>query len=124
MPDKEELLKCSKDISAALMANDLVALKSLYRKDFQGFSINGDMETLDLILEVYKPGRAKLQSYKVIDQKVEVFGNVGIISGTGYIRGFYGEHEFEHRLCFTDIYINRDGKWRCYRSHATELADT
>ena len=120
MSDTEKLIECSKAIKTALMSNDMVALKKLYSEDFQGFSINGDVETLDVILEAYQPGAVKLKSYEVIDQKAEVFGEVGIISGTGYVNGSHGEHEFEHRLCFTDIYLFRDGTWKCYRSHATE----
>ena len=121
MSDSKKLIECSKKIKTALMSNDMVALKKLYREDFQGFSINGDVETLDVILEAYQPEAVKLESFEVIDQKAEVFGEVGIISGTGYVKGSYGEHEFEHRLCFTDIYLAQDRMWRCYRSHATEL---
>lgn len=74
-----------------------------------------------MILEAYQPGAIKLEYFEVIDQNAEVFGGVGIISGTGYVKGSYGEHEFEHHIRFTDIYLSRDGKWRCFRSHATEL---
>lgn len=122
MTKKEELIKCSEAIRAALMANDQNALKALYMEDFQGFSLNGDVETLDLILEVYKPGGAKLTAYELVEQKDDVFGEVGIIRGTGYVKGSYGEHEFEHHIRFTDIYLYRNGTWKCYRSHATELA--
>jgi len=103
------------------MSNDTGALKKLYSEDFRGFSITGEVETLEVILAAYQPGAVKLESYEVINQKAEVFGEVGIISGTGYVKGRFGEHKFEHRLCFTDIYLNQNGIWRCYRSHATEL---
>jgi len=121
MSEREKLIDCARDIKNALVTNNLDALKKLYMKDFQGFSINGDVETLDLILETYQPGAVKLKSFEVINQKAEVFGEVGIISGTGFIEGNYREHKFEHRLCFTDIYLAQDGMWRCYRSHATEM---
>jgi hypothetical protein len=121
MAERDKLIKCSKAIKTALMTNNLDALKSLYMEDFQGFSIHGEVETLEVILAAYQPGAVKLKSYEVVDQKAEVFGEVGIISGTGYVKGRYGEHKFEHQLCFTDIYLNRNGMWRCYRSHATEL---
>ena len=122
MSKKDELIKCSQAIKEALISQNVDAIKSLYMKDFQGFSLNGDIETLDLILEVYKPGGVKLTAYEVVDQRAEVFAEVGIISGTGYVKGSYGKHEFEHKLCFTDIYLYRGGTWKCYRSHATELA--
>ncbi|MBN2244970.1 MAG: nuclear transport factor 2 family protein [Candidatus Aminicenantes bacterium] len=124
MSEREKLIECSKAIKTALMSNDTGALENLYSENFRGFSINGDVETLEVILEAYQPGAVKLKSYELINQKAEVFGEVGIISGTGYVKGSYGEHKFEHRLCFTDIYRNLNGMWKCYRSHATELPST
>ena len=121
MSNREKLIECSKAIKTALMSNDTGALKKLYSEDFRGFSINGDEETLEVIIEAYQPEAVKLEVLEAADPKVEVFGEVGIISGTGYVKGRFGEYKFEHHLCFTDIYLNQNGMWRCYRSHATEL---
>ena len=103
------------------MLNDLEALKNLYMKDYRGYSIRGDLETLDMILEFYTPGTVKLDRYEVEGREVEVFRDLGIITGTGYISGHYEKHKFEHNICFTDIYLKRDGKWKCYRSQVTEI---
>jgi ketosteroid isomerase-like protein len=120
MSGKEELIKCSKDIINALKANDLDALRDLYMPDFMGVSARGEQETLEMILEVYQPGSATLKTFNIHEQQAEVFGEIGIITGSGYISGFYGKYKWEHNLRYTDIYLYRDGRWRCYRSQATE----
>ena len=122
MSDKEEeLILCSEAVRKALMANDSDTLSRLYLENYQGFSIRGDRESIDMIREFYQPGAVKLKAYQVKEQQVEVFGEVGIITGKGYVRGSYGENEFEHNICFTDIFLYREGRWQCYRSHACEL---
>ena len=121
MSHRDQLIKCSEAIKQSLMANDIGALKELYMEDFRGFSIRGEEESLEMILEAYQPGTVMLKSFQVKDQKAEVFGEVGIIMGSGYISGSYGQHQFEHHICFTDLYLYVDGRWRCYRSQATEV---
>lgn len=121
MSGKDQLIKCSENIIEALKTNDLDALKELYMPDFMGISLRGEQETLEMILETYQPGSARLESFKIHEQQAEVFGDVGIITGSGYISGFYGKYKWEHNLRFTDVYLYRDGKWRCYRSQATEM---
>ncbi len=121
MSEKKKLIKSSEAIKEALMSNDLDVLRKFYMKNFQGFSIHGDLETLDLILEAYQSGSVKLKSYEIKKQQVELLGKVGIITGIGHVSGSYGKHNFSHNICFTDIYLKQDGIWKCYRSQATEI---
>ena len=106
------------------MSQNPDALKALYMENYRGFSLRGELETLDLILACYRPGAVKLTSYEVKGQTAEVFGEVGIVTGTGAVQGSYEGQKFEHRLCFTDVYLKRDGSWRCYRSQATEISSS
>ena len=121
MSTEEKLINASKQIRKGLLSNNIDLLSEYYCKDFQGFSIRGEIEDLDLILEFYKPGAVKLESYDIKEQTAEVFGEVGIIRGRGYLEGVYGEYPFEHHVIFTDIYRCSDGNWKCYRSHITEI---
>jgi hypothetical protein len=120
IPEKEELIKCSEEIRDALMSNNLDILKEKYMPGFLGINIRGERETLEMILEAYRPGAVVLKIFKIHQQQAEVFGEVGIITGSGYISGYFGNLKFEHNVRFTDIYLFRNGRWRCYRSQTTE----
>jgi hypothetical protein len=105
----------------ALLNNDLVLLKEIYPPDYEGYNILGGIEKRDLIFQFYKPGGVKLDRFDAENLNVEVFGNVGIVSGVGIIHGRYLDQEFGHRIRFIDIYLFRKDKWQCYRSQSTEI---
>ena len=80
------------------------------------------MEKRDLIFQFYKPGGVKLDKFDTEELNIDVIGDVGLISGIGIVHGRYMGEEFGHRIRFLDVYLFRNSKWECYRSHATELA--
>jgi len=121
MSEREKLIEALEDIRKALMTNDLDLLRYRYMENYQGISLRGETETRDLILEYYRPGASRMTTYEVREQQVEIFGRVGIICGTGYVQGVFGHDSFEHLMKFTDIFLHDRGRWRCYRSQATEL---
>lgn len=124
MKKKEDLIKTSEEIRKALLTNNLEVLKRCYSEDFQGFDVRGETENIDLIFTFYKPGAAKLETLDVLEQTTEVFSEVGVIRGKCYLKGIFDNYEFEHTIRFTDIYLYEEGKWKCYRSHATEIRKT
>jgi len=123
MTEREGLTRTAEAIRRALLQNDTVALKNLYAEDYEGVDVRGEGDDLAMILQAYQPGAVVLETYQVEDTRVEVFSEIGIIRGTGHIRGRYQGHAFAHRVRFTDIFRKTDGKWRCWRSHLTEIVE-
>ncbi|MCK7491940.1 MAG: nuclear transport factor 2 family protein [Comamonadaceae bacterium] len=74
------------------------------------------------MLDAYGPGGVRLDVFEVEDVTVEVFGEVGLLTGLGSISGSYDATEFRHRVRFVDIYLRRDGRWRYCFSQSTEIA--
>jgi len=124
MTEKESLLKSSEKIRKGLLTNNLDLIKKYYSSEFRGYSVRGEDEPFDLILQMYKPGVVNLEVFEIEEQTAEVIGEVGIIRGKGYLKGYFGEYLFEHYLSFTDIYIRSEGLWKCYRSHGSEIQKT
>ncbi|MCK7499469.1 MAG: nuclear transport factor 2 family protein [Comamonadaceae bacterium] len=121
-PDGEGLLAAFRAVRDALLSGDVEAIRELYDQDFRSHSIRGDVEGRQAVLEAYGPGGVRLDMFEVEDLAVEIFGDVGLLTGLGSISGRYDATEFRHRVRFVDIYVWRDGRWRFRFSQSTEVA--
>jgi len=123
MKETEHILDVFARFRKALFANDVQAMEELIADEYIGYDPRGNPQDKKMSIDAYQPGCAKLDAYDVNDVETRVIGDVGIITGTGYIHGTYAGYEFEHRLRFLDLYINREGRWQLYLSQVTELGE-
>lgn len=121
MDAKENLLAAFQELRGALLTNDVEKLEQLIARDYIGYDLHGNPQDVKITLEAYQPGLSNLDKYDVEDIEVRIIGDVGIITGKGYVHGTFAEFEFEHSLRFMDIYILRDGRWQFYLSQVTPL---
>lgn len=120
-PGREGLLAVFRAVREALLSGDRAAIRDLYADDFRSHSLRGDVEGRDEVLEAFGPGGVKLDMFEVEGLAVEVFGDVGILTGLGQIGGRYDKTEFRHRVRFVDIFHRREGRWRYRFSQSTEV---
>jgi hypothetical protein len=121
MSSKDQLLDAFDCLRSALLSNDVQALEKVLAYEYIGYDPSGDPQDRKMSIEAYQPGCANLDTYEVEDVAVRIIGEVGVITGTGYIHGTFAGCEFEHTLRFLDIYVDRDGGWQLYLSQVTPL---
>ena len=124
MSAEDQLRDAFNGIRDALRARDTEALTQLIAEDYQGFDLRGDPEDRKIILEVYRPGGAKLTTFEVEDLATRIIGDVGFVTGRGTIGGEYGEDTFEHTVRFMDVFARHGTTWRLIASQNTELPTT
>ena len=124
MIDNTQLLDAFDKFKDALLSNEVKALDMLIADEYVGFDPYGAPQDKEMILDAYKPGAVKIDKYDSEDVEARVIGEVGIITGKGYIYGTFGGSEFEHSLRFLDLYVCREGKWQLYMSQITPLGPT
>jgi Domain of unknown function (DUF4440) len=122
MSKENEVLRAFRAVKDALMGNDVETLSELFAEDYRGFNLGGGVDSRALVLEAYQPGSVKLEKAETQELNVEVIGEVGIVSGTAYLCGHFGDHFFEHDFRFMDVFVLRDGKWVYYLSQGTEIS--
>ncbi len=120
--DRESLLDAFRAVRDGLLSNDTEALEKLYADDFRSHSLRGEVEGRESVLEAFGPGGVRLDMFEVEDLEVEVFGEVGILTGLGSISGRFDKTGFRHRVRFVDVFLRRDGRWRYRFSQSTEIA--
>jgi len=121
MKNEKTLISVFEEFRDALKACDVNKLGKLISDDYQGFSLHGTIETKEIILEAYAPGKITLSEYSVENLKCEVSGSLGIITGKGRIEGRYDEHPFQHEVLFTDIFKYQGESWQYHQSQVTEI---
>lgn len=119
MSRKEALVETFHEFRDALFASDVAVLDRILAADYRGYNLRGELEGREVVLEAYSPGGVSLEKFEVGEPQVDVIGEVGIFTGTGYIAGSYGGEGWEHYLRFCDIYVDREGTWKLLLSHAT-----
>jgi hypothetical protein len=65
---KDQVLEAFNGIRDALRAGDTDTLTQLIAEDYRGFDLRGNPEDRKIILEVYRPGGAKLTTYGCVRQ--------------------------------------------------------
>jgi ketosteroid isomerase-like protein len=121
MSAKEEVLLAFQSFRDALYKCDTQELNRLLAQDYRGYNLAGHLEGRDLVLEAYSPGRAVLERFDAEELHVDVIGDVGILTGKGYISGHYEEEPWEHTLRFCDIYVRGAEGWQLFLSQATPM---
>ncbi len=121
MSDKTGLLETFDKFREALFANDVKTLNLLMAEEYVGYDPLGNPQDKDMSLDAYQPGAVKLDKYDVENVESRVIGEVGIITGKGYIHGTFAGSEFEHNLRFLDLFIHREGRWQLYLSQVTPV---
>jgi hypothetical protein len=121
MRNEKALLVVFEELKEALIECNVNKLEKLISDDYQGFSLNGTIESKEIILQTFKPGSISLSVYSVEDIKIEMSTSFGIITGKGRIEGRYGEYEFQHDVLFTDIFKFINDSWQYFKSQTTEI---
>jgi hypothetical protein len=73
------------------------------------------------VLSAYSEGRVRISALRQSELRAKVVGEVGWVAGISALAGWQGEEEFEFRLRFLDVYLQRDGRWQLLASQDTRL---
>lgn len=120
----DELKAVSKELKEALKNCDSQAIDRIVADEYSGISVYGTIEGKTDILDSFIPELLKITEYTVKDEKVEIFGDIGIITGRGKISGSFQESRFCHHVLFTDVFLYTARGWRYIKSQATEIKST
>ena len=123
MKDETAVLACFNAFRDALMANDTEGLDALMTPAYRSYNLRGGLEGRESVLEVYGSGDTTLDVWEVSDLQVEVFSEIGILTGRGFISGTWQGEGWSHHLRFFDVYIKKDQTWHLHLSQATPLMD-
>lgn len=121
MHDKDDLLEAFHRFQQALLSNDVEELDRLLAQDYRGYSLRGELEAREAVLEAWKPGGITMDEFDYEELFADVRGNVGILTGNGFVGGSSQGARWQHHLHFCDLYEKTPEGWKIFLSHSVEI---
>jgi ketosteroid isomerase-like protein len=116
---EEELLKVEKGFVDAIAKNDLDAIERFVTDDWIIINADGGIIDRERFLEVIKSGTLTHEMMESDDMRVCVYGDSAVVSALTRSKGKFMGQEFTTHERSTDVFVRRDGRWRCVLTQLT-----
>jgi len=101
----------------ALVKSDTASLDSIFADTFVDTDEHSHRSDKQGVLSVMKSGELKMESIKLSDMRVHVYGYAAVVTGSAAQVGNFKNQALAPKIIFTDTLIKRNGKWRAVASH-------
>ena len=119
-PVRRELMQLDQLSNDAQVHKDRATLERLWADDYLYTHSNGSVMTKVQDIADTMSGNMTWTSAKLEDLEVRLYGEVGIVTGRLTMHGTAKEYASGPRR-FTDIFVNRDGRWQLAGGQTTLL---
>ena len=118
---EEELLKLEKAFTEAIIKNDLEGIGRLVTDDWIIIDPNGEIVDRTRFIEVIKSGALTHDMMESEDFRIRVYRDSAVVTAVTRTKGKFMGQEFSTQERATDVFVKRDGRWRCVLTHLTRL---
>jgi ketosteroid isomerase-like protein len=119
--DEQALLKIDHAWAVATVKADVAWMEQTLANDWVG-NLDGRVMSKSQYLADTRRGNTKYESAAVSDQKVMVFGDMAVVHGIWTEKSASRGQDTSGQSRFTDIYIKRDGSWKCVSSYSFRVS--
>jgi ketosteroid isomerase-like protein len=121
----DQIEKTSQEFAAAIVSNDSQQIGQFMDDEWVIVSESGITDR-ERFLAVVESGELTHSAMQMIDgtARVRVYGDVAVLTGrVTNTAQFNGDESFADEWT-TDVYVKRDGKWKCVLTHITSARET
>jgi ketosteroid isomerase-like protein len=118
---EEELLKIEEEFAEAIIKNDLEGIGRLVTDDWIIIDPNGEIVDRTRFIEVIKSGALTHDMMESEDCRIRVYRDSAVVTAVTRTKGKFMGQEFSTQERATDVFVKRDGRWRCVLTHLTRL---
>jgi hypothetical protein len=101
----------------ALVKSDAASLDSIFADTYVDTDEHTHRSDKQGVLSVLKSGELKMESIKLSDMKVQVYGDAAVVIGSATQFGNFKGQALAPKVIFTDTLIKRNGNWVAVASH-------
>jgi uncharacterized protein DUF4440 len=102
---------------SALMKSDTATLEGIFAGGYVDTDEHSRRSDKQSVLSVLKSGELKMESIKLSDMKVYIYGDAAVVTGCAAQVGNFQGQAVAPKIIFTDTFIKQKGKWRAVASH-------
>ena len=119
--DQEVLVALEKSWNEAFYRKDLKFIESILADEFMSTYEDGSRADKKKELALTEAFDQAVESAIQDDFTVRVFGDTAVVWFTLHLIGLKQGKPSELTLSYTDVWVLRDGKWRCVSAHSTRV---
>jgi ketosteroid isomerase-like protein len=118
------LMKTEREWDDAAVTRDVTVLQRILADEWTYWDTTSRFRTKSQFLDEVKTGTAVCDPIALDDLAVRVYGNTAVVTGreAGSCRGKGGE-PLRFRQRFTDVFVQRSGRWQCVATHESPISD-
>lgn len=118
---EEELLKIENEFAEAIVRNDLEGIGRFVADDWIIIEPDGGIVDRTRFFEVIKSGALTHEMMESEDLRVRVYGDSAVVTAVTRSKGKFMGQEFSTQERATDVFMKREGRWRCVLTHLTRF---
>lgn len=101
----------------ALVKSDMTALDSILADTYADTDEHSRRGGKQEVFSFLKSGDLKLESIKLSDMQVYIYGDAAVVIGNSEQAGSFLGGPIAAKIFFTDTFVKQNGKWRAVASH-------
>jgi ketosteroid isomerase-like protein len=116
---EEELVKVAEKFADAIVKNNPEEIRQFVTDDWIIINADGGIIDKERFFEVINSGTLTHEMMESDDMRVRVYGNSAVVSSLTRSKGSFMGQEFTTHERSTDVFVKRDGQWRCVLTQLT-----
>lgn len=116
---EEELLQVEEGFGEAIARNDAEAIGRFVADEWIIINADGGIIDRERFLAVITSGVLAHEMMESDEMRVRVYGDSAVVTALTRSKGKFMEHEFTTHERSTDVFVRREGQWRCVLTQLT-----
>jgi ketosteroid isomerase-like protein len=113
--------KLEQEWADAVVHQNTNVIDRIQASEFRFTDPSGQVWTKASALEFIQSGRLKIESFKMGNVDVRLYGNAAVVTLEVNWTGKSGDTDISGPQRMTDVFIKRNGRWQCVISQATRI---
>lgn len=110
---EKQVLQIEYDWAKALVERDVAWFEKMLVDDWVMVLPDGQICDKSKFIEPLRTGTSSIVSFKLSELRVRLYGQTAVAVGRGNLTSKSDGKESSHEELWTDVYVNKDGRWQC-----------
>jgi ketosteroid isomerase-like protein len=116
-----ELTRIEHRLVKSWVDGDGSAVDAILAHDWSVTDLSGRVLTKAQVMKEFGSGDRRIESGSIDDLRVQVFGEIAVVTGRSNLTGSYQGMRANVVQRFTDVFAKRDGRWQAVASQGTQV---
>ena len=124
LSDQQVLIKLERDWDAAFHRKDVAFIESVLAEEFVSTYGDGTRGDRAKELKLAAEFNQQIDSSTLDEFEVKVYGDTAVVWFTQHMVGPSKGQRLEVTYRYIDVFVQRDGRWKCVASQSTKVTAT